>query len=64
MFDSGMILKGKTRCQSLSGIKGSKDDDITYIPSCSRTPKTSVNWDRSEDILLGEEDTVYVTLLF
>ena len=43
MFDSGMILKGEIRCQSVLGIKGSKDNDITYIPGCSRTPKTSVN---------------------
>ena len=43
MFDSGMMLKGEIRCPSVLGIKGSKDNDITYIPSWSWTPKTSVN---------------------
>ena len=33
MFDSGMILKGEIRCPSVLGIKGSKDNDITYIPN-------------------------------
>ena len=54
MFDSGMILKGEIRCPSVLGIKGSKDNDITYIPGCSRT-NCLLHQVRAEDTCLKQD---------